>query len=615
MLLDANILQPGRGTMTIEYLGQKFVGDLLPDGKIQSQETDIVFASPSAWAIACKRFINPDKKSGCGWASVKYKGRKLDAYKNIWYRKKKEEQEQETLDNDFVEIKNMANSVSYSRVVVKHNTIVNRTLTHDANTLIECVPFSSLGKIQPFLVTLSTNAALVMDFHSHLTRSEVSGYLAGHWDINSHNLQVTHAFPCRNTKSDRENAPQIEKEISKAIDKEKLLLVGWYHSHPFTAAAPTLRDVDVQLEYQIRMKGQSDNSYSPCIGIIISPYNYENSSLESSIIAYWVVPPPEVKPNEYGRPMLMSYSVSQDSQITNYVKSEITKCVEYYKKEKDFVNFNERYIGASLFIDKLKSTLVSKFPREEKEATLWRFIRESVGCNGEETDSLLSIPSVPKHQLLPTLNTPVSLNSMMLPQDISSLFYNSVNSGKFTSTSSILGLPDPMAHSTLAANNMFLQSNLFKMQELLKPLSTSSPVQKSKEQKPSTSPLKIPTDLKTWKNEYSTPDILNLKSSFLTPDPNLSKISSDYGYKPHKDFNIPDLSGMQNSMNDFSLDLSKIQNDSEKTQTLSKTTGFSMLDLSVSKPAETQLSTEQSLDLSQQVPDKLDENIPLNLTQ
>lgn len=73
--------------------GQKFVGDLLEDGKIKSQETDIIFASPSAWAIACKRFINPDKKSGCGWASVKYKGKKLDAYKNVWYKKKKEEDE------------------------------------------------------------------------------------------------------------------------------------------------------------------------------------------------------------------------------------------------------------------------------------------------------------------------------------------------------------------------------------------------------------------------------------------------------------------------------------------------------------------------------------------
>lgn len=56
----------------------------------------------------------------------------------------------------------------------------------DANTLIECIPFSNLGKIQPFLVSLSTNAALLMDFHCHLTKSEVSGYLAGHWDVNNH---------------------------------------------------------------------------------------------------------------------------------------------------------------------------------------------------------------------------------------------------------------------------------------------------------------------------------------------------------------------------------------------------------------------------------------------
>lgn len=73
---------------------------MLEDGKIRSQETDIVFASPSAWAIACKRFINPDKKSGCGWASVKYRGKKLDAYKNIWYKKRKEEEQKQEREED-----------------------------------------------------------------------------------------------------------------------------------------------------------------------------------------------------------------------------------------------------------------------------------------------------------------------------------------------------------------------------------------------------------------------------------------------------------------------------------------------------------------------------------
>lgn len=85
--MSANVLQPGKSVMTIEYLGQKFVGDLLPDGKIKSQETETVFLTPSAWAMNCKRIINPEKKSGCGWASVKYKGKKLDAYKNSWLRK------------------------------------------------------------------------------------------------------------------------------------------------------------------------------------------------------------------------------------------------------------------------------------------------------------------------------------------------------------------------------------------------------------------------------------------------------------------------------------------------------------------------------------------------
>jgi MPN domain-containing protein len=108
MLLSANVLTPGKSLMSIEYLvrisrlrrldlnltesillkqGQKFVGDLLPDGKIKSQETETIFCSPSAWAIHCKRIINPDKKSGCGWASVKYKGKKLDVYKATWMRK------------------------------------------------------------------------------------------------------------------------------------------------------------------------------------------------------------------------------------------------------------------------------------------------------------------------------------------------------------------------------------------------------------------------------------------------------------------------------------------------------------------------------------------------
>lgn len=67
--------------------GRKFTGDLQLDGRIVWQETGQVFNSPSAWATHCKKLVNPAKKSGCGWASVKYKGQKLDKYKAAWLRR------------------------------------------------------------------------------------------------------------------------------------------------------------------------------------------------------------------------------------------------------------------------------------------------------------------------------------------------------------------------------------------------------------------------------------------------------------------------------------------------------------------------------------------------
>jgi len=81
-------------------------------------------------------------------------------------------------------------------------------------------------------------------------------------------LAITHAFPCRSRLADRELAPLVEADIYRAIEQRHLTLVGWYHSHPFAAATPTLRDIDAQLDYQIKMKGNSDASYTPCVGVI-----------------------------------------------------------------------------------------------------------------------------------------------------------------------------------------------------------------------------------------------------------------------------------------------------------------------------------------------------------
>ena len=46
--------------------------------------------------------------------------------------------------------------------------------------------FSVYGKMQPFTVSMTTNALLLMDFHASLTSSEVVGYLGGTWDVHTH---------------------------------------------------------------------------------------------------------------------------------------------------------------------------------------------------------------------------------------------------------------------------------------------------------------------------------------------------------------------------------------------------------------------------------------------
>lgn len=56
-----------------------------------------------------------------------------------------------------------------------------------------------------------------------------------------------------------------------AVDIQKLGhdVVGWYHSHPKAPPHPSKDDIGRQLEYQVMMKGASESSYIPCVGVII----------------------------------------------------------------------------------------------------------------------------------------------------------------------------------------------------------------------------------------------------------------------------------------------------------------------------------------------------------
>lgn len=290
----------------------------------------------------------------------------------------------------------------------------------------------------------------------------------------------------------------------------------------------------------------------------------------------------------------MSYSVIQDATLSTNVKSEMKKCIEYYQKEKDFIRFSERYSNTATYLEKLKSTLSSKFPRDNNETDIWKYIKELIGCSKSDTnESLLSIPNISKSSpLLPGLS-PSNLNSnLIFTSDIANALFNS---GKFPSATSLLGLPDPMAHSTLAANNMFLSTNLFKMQDLLKPLSSSSPIPgQSKSDTKMSTPLKIPTDIKTsskldFSNDYasmksrtdfSISDLTTPKSQSKT-DFSASDLSISSVKMPKQEFSVSDLSISSRQINsDYSLDLSKKTDIGERPPKMPKS-DYSSLDYSV----------------------------------
>uniref|UniRef100_A0A493TCR4 MPN domain containing n=1 Tax=Anas platyrhynchos platyrhynchos TaxID=8840 RepID=A0A493TCR4_ANAPP len=344
MLLRDGLLEPARGVLSINYLGKKFVGDLGADGTITWQETGQVFNSPSAWATHCKRLVNPAKKSGCGWASVRYKGQKLDQYKAAWLRKHQpnapaaeaslasDEDELPEEEEEAAVVKEKEGRVpapeptatkrpeekskkqqcrslaeqagmdqappgkkpeNKAQVPVRYCTLGTRDTGRNPQTLVEVMPFAAINKFQPFNVAISSNVLLLLDFHSHLTRSEVVGYLGGRWDTNTQLLTVLRAFPCRSRLGDAEVGSIVEEEICQSLLLQGLSLVGWYHSHPFSPALPSLHDIDAQMNYQLKLQG-SGNGFQPCLALICGPYYHGNPGVESKITPFWVMPPPEV---------------------------------------------------------------------------------------------------------------------------------------------------------------------------------------------------------------------------------------------------------------------------------------------------------------------------------
>ena len=429
ILLSEKLIEPGDGVMSIDYLGQTFKGDLLSIGKIRSLETGLIFNNPSAWAIYCKKIINPAKKSGCGWASVKYKGRKMDYFKNIWV-KRKAQRDAETAKNEAAQALTALSAglssalpepVTVSRPVT-HSTSPSVTSSSDSSVMkhsqltpginhskrhfVELEPWTHDGRMQPFTISVSTSAMLILDLHSHLSTQDCCGYLAGHWDANTHNLAITTTYPCLISpeQAGTEHAQKIESSIYDDLYGKHLSLVGWYHSNPRGPAAPSVKDCYDQLEFQIKLLGNNDANYTPCIGVICSPYEKQSKTSDSSIVFYWVYPPGESLNQDLGKPMRMSYSVIQDPCLSEDVLQTIDKTISFFNSQpkESQVKYTDKYADGQHVVEKIGRSLVSKFPQDQDER-LWLYIQTQLLQGAELKETVLSngVVTLPQHPLPP----------------------------------------------------------------------------------------------------------------------------------------------------------------------------------------------------------------------
>ena len=235
--------------------------------------------------------------------------------------------------------------------------------------------FPRQGKVQPFTLSCSSSALLLLDLHAHLSKTAVTGYLAGHWDVNTHNLAITHTFPCLvGADDDKDDLARIEYDIYNAIYGRHLALVGWYRSNPENPRAlPTLRDSEAQLDHQVRMLGNSDASYSPCVGMITQPYT--SGCNESDHVFYWVVPPAETQPNDYGRPMKMTYTKVADPCLAQELLEQIETTIRHYNAEDDLkMDFMKKFNSDTTFLTKMGRSILPKFPSDQNDR-LWRYMK------------------------------------------------------------------------------------------------------------------------------------------------------------------------------------------------------------------------------------------------
>ncbi|KAI8353631.1 hypothetical protein EDC96DRAFT_517092 [Choanephora cucurbitarum] len=230
----------------------------------------------------------------------------------------------------------------------------------DAFRLIP-VSFYPKASHAPFSVTITSNALLVMEFHSHLASAEIIGLLGGRFNQNETSgekeLEVVYVFPCRSTSTGTqcEMDPDSEMEAREVFEKKGLKVVGWYHSHPTFDPEPSIRDIQNQLSYQYLFRDET-SGVEPFIGTIITPYNASLS--EKSQFQFFHVGDRWSPDKTYRLPFACFKKIVQCKQVSPDMLDILKNLLRQYRTYDKKIDLNSSY-GTMTRLEKLLRSLKS----------------------------------------------------------------------------------------------------------------------------------------------------------------------------------------------------------------------------------------------------------------
>ncbi|KAF8940244.1 hypothetical protein BGZ58_007255 [Dissophora ornata] len=211
----------------------------------------------------------------------------------------------------------------------------------------------------PFRVKVSSDAMLIMDFHSHMAETEVIGLLGGLYEEDERILFILGVFPCRSisTGLQCEMDPASEIEAREFFSAKGFVVVGWYHSHPTFEPNPSIRDIETQCEYQNLFR-RHRSGVEPFIGVIVSPFDPKSLSFLSKFQFLTASEQYDSKLN-CREPYRFDREITRTNELSASVFQQLSDLAQYYRAYEHRVNLARPFRkGESITrLDKLLQSL------------------------------------------------------------------------------------------------------------------------------------------------------------------------------------------------------------------------------------------------------------------